>query len=80
MTICFAGAHTYAVRPASAGRGEALGLFDPDGCGRVVGRVLPLLSMIAMSLHGAEGDRLVKAVHADLIRTLERVRVRIAAR
>ncbi|HRO27395.1 hypothetical protein [uncultured Amaricoccus sp.] len=73
MTTCFVGAHTYAVTPASAGRGEALELHDPDGCGRVVGRVLPLLSMITMSLHGAEGDRLVKAVHADLVRMLERI-------
>jgi hypothetical protein len=79
MTICFVGAHAYAVRPASAGRGETLELYDPDGCGRVVGRVLALLSMIAISLHGAEGDRLVKAVHADLVRTLERLWERIAA-
>jgi hypothetical protein len=36
--------------------------------------------MLAMSLHGEEGDRLVKAVHADLVSTLTRIWDRIASR
>jgi hypothetical protein len=52
LVICFVGDHTYAVRPTAAGRGEALELFDPDGSGRLVGRALPLLSTIAMAIHG----------------------------
>ena len=80
LAICFIGTHTYAIRPATADRGEALELFDPDGCGRIVGRVLPLLSMLAMSLHGAEGERLIRTVHADLVLTLDRLWKTIAAR
>ena len=76
----FVGAHSCAIRPASADRREALELYDPDGSGRVVGRVLPLISMITVSLHGGDGRRLVEAVHGELVSTLDRIWDRAASR
>jgi hypothetical protein len=80
ITACFVGAHTYAIEPAATGRGQALQLFDPDGCGVIVGRVLPLVSIVAAALHGEDGLRLVGAVHADLLATLVDIHDRIASR
>jgi hypothetical protein len=80
IATCFVGAHTYAVRPASLGRNEALELFDPDGCGRIVLRVLPLTSILAAELHGEDGTRLVADVYAHIRAMLLRVHDRIASR
>ena len=80
IVSAFVAAHTYAVAPPSADHGESLEVYDRDGCGRVVGRVLPLVSILAVSLHGDAGERLVAAIHAELLGTLHRLWDMIAGR
>ena len=79
IRTCFVGAHTYAMKPASPDGGAVLELYDLDGAGRIVGRVLGLNSIVAMSLHGEDGHRLVQDVHADLKETLGRLWEMIAS-
>lgn len=80
LGVCFLCAHAYAVRPASGDHREALELYDPGGCGRVVGRALTIVSCLAKALHGEEGDRLVKTVQVDLVSQLEQIWDRIEAK
>jgi hypothetical protein len=72
LVRAFVASHTYARAERWDSGGDIVELYDA-GCGSVVGRVLPLAGLIAVSLHGDAGRALVEASRAELADTLARI-------
>ena len=74
LVTAFVASHTY--RPAD---GDIVELYYA-GCGAVVGRVLPMTALIAVSLHGTEGRALAEAAQAQLAEILGRIHALMVGR
>lgn len=72
LVPAFIASHTYRRAERWDSGSGVVELFD-EGCGSVVGRVLPLAGLIAIALHGDDGRALVEASRAELAGTLARI-------